>query len=251
MRNDDFKTKNHNANGAYDPWGKGPSDAKDQKLIEGPKRRLEDLRMLSSISLEFVKGFRAFYRVGPCATFFGSARFHEDHQYYKLARETARKIAQAGFSIMTGGGPGIMEAANRGAREVGARSIACNISLPHEQEPNQYLDFFVEFNHFFVRKVMLLRYSFAFIVFPGGFGTLDEVFETVTLIQTKKINNFPIVIMGTDFWQPMKNFIFDTLLANKTISNEDLDLIYFTDDPEDALAFISSRTQNKFGLENK
>lgn len=223
-----------------DRWGKESEDNKDQKLIEGPGRRMEDIRMLTSISLEFVKGFKAFYEVGPCATFFGSARFHNDHKYYDMARKTARLMSKAGFTIMTGGGPGIMEAANRGAKDVSGPSLGCNITLPHEQHPNKYLDIFVQFDHFFVRKVMLLRYSYAFIVLPGGFGTLDEVFETITLVQNKKISNFPIVMMGMDFWGPMKDFIFQTLLKNKTVSEEDLRLLYFTDDPQDALACVLS-----------
>lgn len=223
-----------------DRWGKESEDTKDQQLIEGPGRRMEDIRMLTSISLEFVKGFKAFSHVGPCATFFGSARFHDDHKYYDLARKTARLMSKAGFTIMTGGGPGIMEAANRGAKDVKGSSLGCNITLAHEQQPNKYLDIFVQFDHFFVRKVMLLRYSYAFIVLPGGFGTLDEVFETITLIQNKKISNFPIVMMGMDFWGPMKDFIFETLLKNKTISEEDLRLLYFTDNPQDALSCVLS-----------
>lgn len=236
--------------GEYDPWGKYSVDTKDRSLLSGPKRRLQDVRMLFSIAFEFVKGFRSLYKVGPCTTFFGSARFHSDHRYYELARETARLVAQSGFTIMTGGGPGIMEASNRGARDVKGRSIACNVTLPHEQKPNPYLDFSVEFSHFFIRKVMLLRYSYAFVVFPGGFGTLDEVFETITLVQTKKIDSFPIVLMGTEFWDPMKDFINHTLLKNRTISEEDLKLIYFTDDPEEALSCILSCTERRFGLKS-
>lgn len=232
--------KQQNNNGHFDQWGKNSIDTSDKRLIEGPKRRFNDLRMLSSISYEFVKGFRAFYKVGPCATFFGSARFHSNHYYYALARETARLVAQSGLTIMTGGGPGIMEAANRGAKDAHGRSVGCNITLPYEQAPNRYLDIFVEFNHFFIRKVMLLRYSNSFIVFPGGFGTLDEVFETITLVQTKKISYFPVVLMGTDFWAPMKNFLLDTLLKNKTISEEDLKMLYFSDDPEDVLEIIKA-----------
>ncbi|USN51973.1 MAG: TIGR00730 family Rossman fold protein [Myxococcales bacterium] len=207
--------------------------------------------MLMSISLEFVKGFRALYKVGPCTTFFGSARFHSSHRYYDLARETARLVAQSGYTIMTGGGPGIMEASNRGAKDVDGRSVACNVMLPHEQQPNPYLDLSVEFKHFFVRKVMLLRYSYAFVVFPGGFGTLDEVFETLTLEQTQKISNFPIVMMGTDFWKPMRDFIDNTLVKNRTIGKNDLDLIYYTDDPEEALSCILSCTEKRFGVKSK
>lgn len=234
--------------GQFNPWGKTSKDVKDKHLLEGPKRKMSDLKMLSSIAYEFVKGFRAFYKVGHCTTFFGSARFNSDHKYYQLARETARLVSQAGFTIMTGGGPGIMEAANRGAKDIGGRSVACNISLPHEQQPNPYLDTFVELDHFFIRKVMLLRYSTAFVVLPGGFGTLDEVFETITLVQTKKISDFPIILMGNGFWQPMKDFIFETLLKNRTISEEDLNMLHFTDEPEEALSCILSCVENRFGI---
>lgn len=246
----EFNQSKQDTNNKYDRWGKYcvETGSKDQKLIEGPGRRMEDIRILSSISLEFIKGFRAFYKIGPCVTFFGSARFRDDHKYYAMARDTAKLVANAGLTVMTGGGPGIMEAANRGAQEVGGRSVGCNITLPMEQGANPYLDTFVEFDHFFVRKVMLLRYSYAFVALPGGFGTLDEVFETITLIQNKKIKNFPIVMMGTDFWAPMKDFIFDTLLKNETISPEDLRLLYFTDDPADALSCILSCTEERFGL---
>lgn len=247
---DDANRSKESRNGNDDRWGKYSvqNDDKDKKLIEGPGRRLEDLRLLTSISLEFVKGFRAFFKVGPCVTFFGSARFKEDSKYYAMARHTAQLVARAGLTTMTGGGPGLMEACNRGAQEAGGASVGCNIALPLEQAPNAYLDSYVEFDHFFVRKVMLLRYSYAFVVMPGGFGTLDEVFETITLIQTKKIKNFPIVIMGTDYWGPMKDFIYGTLLKYRTISPEDLRLLYFTDDPEDALACILSCTEHRFGL---
>lgn len=231
-------------------WGKYciQSGKKDRKLTEGPQRKMEDLRMLISIVKEFIKGFRAFHKIGPSVTFFGSARFKHDHKYSKLAYETAQLISKAGLTVMTGGGPGIMAAANKGAYDIGGRSVGCNISLPHEQAPNPYVDLFVEFDHFFIRKVMLLRYSYAFIALPGGFGTLDEIFETITLVQNKKIKDFPIVMMGCDFWAPMKDFIFETLLKNKTISPEDLRLVYFTDEPEDALACILSCTEKRFGL---
>ncbi len=233
-----------------DRWGKKTPDTNDKRLIAGPNRRLEDIRALFHIAFEFIRGFRAFYKLGPCVTFFGSARFKSDHRYYELARKTAHLVAQSGLAIMTGGGPGIMEASNRGAKEAGGRSVACNITLPHEQKPNPYLDQFVEFDHFFIRKVMLLRYSHAFVVFPGGFGTLDEVFETITLVQSKKVQDFPIIMMGTEFWSPMKEFIVGTLLKNQTINEKDLNLLYFTDDPEDVLACILSYTEEHLGLKS-
>lgn len=229
----------------FDPWGKTCVDFTEWNLLEGKKTPLHDVRMLSKLVVEFLRGFHRFRNLRPCVTFFGSARFREGHQYYELARETAKLISRAGFTIMTGGGPGIMEAANRGAKEAGGTSVGCNIKLPSEQKPNDYLDHFVEFKHFYVRKVMLLKYSCAFVVFPGGFGTLDEVFETITLIQTKKIKNFPMVIMGTEYWQPLKNFIYETMLKNATIDQKDLQLVSFSDNPLDALAHIGIYAQEE------
>ncbi|MBL8760110.1 MAG: TIGR00730 family Rossman fold protein, partial [Phycisphaerae bacterium] len=168
----------------------------------------------------------------------GSARFSEDHPYYELARAVGRKVAELELTVMTGGGPGIMEAANRGAREAGGRSLGCNITLPKEQQPNPYLDKWIEFRYFFVRKVMLVKYSYAFVVLPGGFGTLDEVFETVTLIQTQKIRNFPIILMGVSFWTPMLDFLRRTMLAQGTIGHGDLDLLILTDSPDEAMEHI-------------
>lgn len=223
----------------YDPWGKSPADISEKLLIEGRRTPWHDMWRLAKIAWDFSKGFHAFRHLGPAITFFGSARFHEEHAYYTMARVTARLLARYGFSIMTGGGPGIMEAANRGAREVNGVSVACNITLPMEQNPNAYLDRFVEFNYFYVRKVMLMRYSCAYIGMPGGFGTLDEITEAITLMQTKKITAFPIVMMGVEYWQPFKDFVQKTLVHYQTISENDLNLIYFTDDPADALSYIA------------
>lgn len=176
--------------------------------------------------------------LGPCVTVFGSARFTEDHRYYKMARETGRLLAAAGYTVITGGGPGIMEAANRGAKDAGGRSIGCNISLPEEQKPNPYVDRFVQFDHFFVRKMMMIKLSSAFVLLPGGFGTLDEIFETVTLMQTGKIETMPIVVLGGEFWQTMRQFITESLLTEKTIGREDLDLIALADSPVDVVRLI-------------
>ncbi len=211
----------------------------DAHMLEGPRARLEELARVARISMEFIRGFRALHFVGPCVTVFGSARFEEDHRYYQLARETGCELAKAGLTVMTGGGPGVMEAANRGAKEGGGRSIGCNILLPHEQEHNPYLDKFVEFRYFFVRKVMLVKYSAAFVVCPGGFGTLDEVFETLTLIQTAKISQFPIVLMGVDFWTPLFDVIREQFLGEGTISPSDLDLVKLTDDPKEAASIAA------------
>ena len=170
----------------------------EKQLYAGPQSRWKELRFTFRILWEFIQGFRALHFVGPCVTIFGSARFKEGHTYYQLAREMGAAVSFLGFTVMTGGGPGIMEAANRGAQEAGGRSVGCNIRLPLEQEPNPYLDRFVTIDHFFVRKVMLFKYSYAFIMLPGGFGTMDEFFEALTLIQTGKIQNFPLVVMGTE-----------------------------------------------------
>lgn len=175
---------------------------------------------------------------GPCVTIFGSARFNEDHHYYQMARETAKQLGKNQYCIMTGGGPGIMEAANRGAKESGALSIGCNIELPAEQDPNPYLDHHTNFQHFFVRKVMLVKFSSAFVILPGGFGTMDEMFETLTLIQTGKSQAFPVVVMGLDYWEKLRSFVKDTMISDGTISIDDLDQVLMTDDAEEALNYI-------------
>jgi len=231
-------------------WGKHAGEPEVIRFLEGPqKRRVEFLRALR-IFWEFIKGFRFLHFVGPCVTVFGSARFKEDHPYYQLAREAGKLLAKSGFTIMTGGGPGIMEAANRGAKDAGGRSIGCNIVLPHEQKPNPYLDQFVDFKYFFVRKVMLVKYSYAFIIMPGGFGTLDEWFETATLIQTGKIHNFPIVLIGKSYWQPILDFI-KTMVTARTISQADYDRILVTDSPEEAAKAVTEVAMKQFGLSYK
>src|SRR5262245_43911314 len=200
------------------------------------------------IGWEFINGFRQLHFVGPCVTVFGSARFKEDHPYYQMGREVGAGLARAGFTVMTGGGPGIMEAANRGAKEAGGRSIGCNIELPQEQRPNPYLDRWVTFRYFFVRKVMLVKYSYAFIALPGGFGTLDEVFETATLIQTGKIREFPLVLMGRDYWQPLLDFFRDRLISEHTIDPVDSERILVTDSPEEAVKTVTDIAMGRFGL---
>lgn len=194
----------------------------------------EFLRVLR-IGAEFIRGFRALHFVGPCVTVFGSARTPEVDPHYQAARTIGARLAGAGFSVITGGGPGIMEAANRGAREAGGVSIGCNIELPMEQKPNPYLDRFVEFRYFFVRKVMLVKYSYGFIVLPGGFGTLDEIFETATLVQTRKIAGFPIILVGREYWSPLFDFMRDRLLTRGAIAPEDLDAFFLTDSAEEAV----------------
>lgn len=221
-------------------WGKAPPKGSEHALLKGPRLRRQELWTAIKIFVEFIRGFRRLHFIGPCVTVFGSARFEEDNEYYQLAREMGTKLAKAGYATMTGGGPGIMEAANRGAREGGGLSLGCNIELPMEQHPNPYLDRYIDFKYFFVRKLMLVKYSDAFIVMPGGFGTLDEVFETAVLIQTGKIEKFPIIVMGRDFWRPMNAFIQESLIAHGTIFPEAMDLIHVTDDPDEAIEIIAN-----------
>jgi uncharacterized protein (TIGR00730 family) len=229
-------------------WGKGTEQAEDGHFLEGPHSRARELRRLFRIGMDFIRGFRGLHFVGPCVTVFGSARFHEDHPYYEMAREMGRRLGRAGFTILTGGGPGIMEAANRGARDVGARSIGCNIILPKEQKPNPYLDRWMEFRYFFVRKVMLVKYSYAFVVFPGGFGTMDEIFECATLIQTGKIRDFPLILMGTEFWQPLQDFLCRGMVGEATILPADCDRLLFTDSLDEAMDRILTAATREFGL---
>jgi uncharacterized protein (TIGR00730 family) len=217
------------------------------KFLEGPQSRLQDFKFTVKVLREFIKGFRALHFVGPCVTVFGSARFKDGHPYYEKTEELAGRIAQMGFTIMTGGGPGIMEAANKGAKEVGGRSVGCNIILPVEQKHNPYLDRWVSIDFFFIRKILLIKYSYAFVVMPGGFGTLDEYFEALTLIQTKKISLFPIVIFDTAFHKDLIAHI-EKMKENGTISPEDKDLFLFTDSVEDAVNYIRDNTIKKFNL---
>jgi uncharacterized protein (TIGR00730 family) len=219
-------------------WRIGPGDPSVPDFLTGPKARLSEFARVVRIGAEFIRGFRALHFVGPCVTVFGSARFGETHPHYVLAREMGRRLAGLGMTTMTGGGPGIMEAANRGARDANGRSIGCNIVLPMEQKPNPYLDTFIEFRYFFVRKVMLVKYSYAFVVLPGGFGTLDELFEAVTLVQTRKISNFPVILMGEAYWKPLLDFLRGTLLKAGTISAPDLNLLTVTDSPDVAIGAI-------------
>jgi len=230
------------------PWGAGGGPPEVQQFLEGPQPRGFELARALRIFAELMRGFRALHFVGPCVSVFGSARFPDDHPCYALARDVGRALARAGFTVMTGGGPGIMEAANRGAREAGGRSIGCNIELPREQAPNAYLDQWITFRYFFVRKMMLVKYSYAFVALPGGFGTLDEIFETATLIQTGKIRDFPVVLMGVDFWRPLVDFMESRLIARGTIDPEDAARLIVTDSPEEAVAAITAAALGRFGL---
>ena len=217
------------------------------KFLQGPQSRWEELRFTVKTLIEFIRGFRALHFIGPCVTFFGSARFDENHEYYQMTRKAAGEVARLGFTVLTGGGQGLMEAANRGAKDVGGKSVGCNIVLPREQEPNAYLDKWVNIRYFFVRKTLLIKYSFAFIVVPGGFGTLDEFFEALTLTQTKKINQFPIIVFDRTYHKELLEHI-ELMKKKKTISNEDLSLILVTDSIDEALRFIKDQSIARYGL---
>jgi uncharacterized protein (TIGR00730 family) len=221
--------------------------ADDRYLLEGPHSRLGELLILLRAGRDFIRGFRTLHFVGPCVTVFGSARFREDNAYYGVAREVGRRVSQLGFTVMTGGGPGLMEAANRGARDNGGYSVGCNIELPFEQEANPYLDRWITCHYFFVRKVLLFKYSYAFVVLPGGLGTLDEMTEALTLIQTGKIRNFPVVLIGTDYWQPFLSLLKE-MIEFGTISETDLDLFLVTDNLDEAMAHLQTYAVDRFGL---
>ena len=216
----------------------GKVEGAEKLFLAGRRSREADLESAVKIFLEFLQGFESFDFDQPCVTVFGSSRFPEDHEYYILARDMGATLAKLGYAVMTGGGPGLMEAANRGAKDAGGYSVGCNIQLPREQVPNQYLDKFIEFEHFFVRKVMLVKYSSAFVVMPGGFGTLDEVFEVATLMQTGKLDRFPIVGLGGEFWTQLRKFARETMLKKGVISEEDLAFVQPVDSVEEALQYI-------------
>jgi uncharacterized protein (TIGR00730 family) len=216
----------------------GAGSPADEALLRRDNDLLKDFDRGFRMFQEFVTGCRTLHDIGPAVTVFGSARFREDHRHYRLARDLGQELARRGFAVMTGGGPGVMEAANRGAREGGALSIGCNILLPHEQQPNPYLDRSLDFDYFFVRKVMLVKYSVGFVLMPGGFGTLDEIFETVTLVQTGKIRHFPIVAMGREYWQGMLDFITETLFREGTALPGEVGRFIVTDSPGEAVDHI-------------
>lgn len=220
------------------------------RFLEGPQSRFRELKFAITTFFEFIRCFRKLHFIGPCITIFGSARFSEGHPYYEFTRRTAGEFARLGFTIMTGGGPGLMEAANRGAKEAGGRSVGCNIELPTEQVPNPYLDKWVQVRHFFVRKILLVKYSFAFVVMPGGFGTLDELFEALTLIQTGKIRNFPVIVFNKEYHATLLEHL-ARMKANGTLNDKDLELLVFTDDPEQARLFIMEQSIRRYGLKPK
>jgi uncharacterized protein (TIGR00730 family) len=226
----------------------GDQGVEEIPLLEGPRSRRFELKSAVRIFWELIRGFRILHFVGPCVTVFGSARFGEGHPAYEAGRAVGRGLARAGFTVMTGGGPGVMEAANRGAKEVGGTSVGCNIELPHEQQPNPYLDRSVTFRYFLVRKLMFVKYSYAFIALPGGFGTLDELFEVATLVQTGKVCDYPIVLVGLDYWGPLIAELRDKMLTAGAIDARDLASITLTDSPEEAVALVRDVGLRRFGL---
>ena len=224
---------------------KNKFSAEEKSFLSGPRARWKELKYTLGVVVQFIRGFRVLHFAGPCITVFGSARFPENHIYYQQAREISAQLAKLGFTIMTGGGPGIMEAANRGAKDVNGRSLGCNIVLPQEQSANLYLDKYVNIEYFFVRKELLRKYSKAFVVFPGGFGTLDEFFETITLIQTKKTEPFPLIIIGVEFHKHLIAHI-EYMVEIGTISHSDLNLILLTDCIDDAVEYIREYISDDF-----
>ena len=209
-------------------------------FISGRGSRSADVEAAVGMFLEILRGFERLNVPDPCVTVFGSARIPEGDPVYETARGLGRALAEAGYAVMTGGGPGLMEAANRGAKEAGGCSIGCNIRLPSEQKPNIYLDDFVEFKHFFIRKLMLVKYSSAFVILPGGYGTLDEAFEVATLIQTGKLKRFPVVVMNKDFYEPFEKLLRGAMSKARLIDEERLDIVLITDDPDEAVVWIKS-----------
>ncbi len=218
--------------------------------LEGPKSRGSELLFTIKVVKQFIRGFRKLHFVGPCVTVFGSARFLPGHDYYRMAEEMGRAIAKTGFTVMTGGGPGIMEAANKGAFETGGFSVGCNINLPREQAPNSYMHEWVTLDYFFVRKFLLLKYSYAFVVMPGGWGTMDELFETLTLVQTGMIHHFPVVLMGKSYYEPLIDYL-DFMLSQGTISAEDLKLVKLTDDPHEAMDHLAKYISEFYTIKKK
>jgi uncharacterized protein (TIGR00730 family) len=223
---------------------------KSHVYLDGPKSRGFELSFAFRVFWQFIHGFRKLHFIGPCITVFGSARFKEDHKFYKAAREFGKRISQLGFVTMTGGGPGIMEAANRGAYENGGISVGCNIQLPFEQKPNPYMNRSITFEHFFVRKVLLVKYSYAFIILPGGFGTMDEFFETLTLIQTKTITQFPMVLFGKEYYKELWD-VLEHMAANGSVSKEDLSLVLITDDVDEAMTHIRTYISENYKIKKR
>ncbi len=225
---------------------------KEQKLIEELKAQQGDMWRIFRILAEFIQGFDALADIGPAVTFFGSSKFSRRNKYYKLARKTAYMLGKEGFTIITGGGPGIMEAANRGAFDAGVTSVGLNIEIPQEEEHNPYQTISLKFKYFFVRKVMLLRYALAYVIFPGGFGTFDELFEAATLIQTERIFPFPVILFGRDYWSELYQFMRKKMIKTGTIDEKDLSIFHLTDEPQEVVSIIKEEVKTKLDiLENQ
>lgn len=222
----------------------------ESKFIKGPLSRFKELFFTFRVQFSFIKAFRKMHFIGPCVTVFGSARFEPDNTYYQQAEKVGAALANLGFAVMTGGGPGIMEAANKGAYEAGGYSVGCNIILPFEQKPNPYLHKWIDIRYFFVRKFLLIKYSYAFVVMPGGMGTLDELFESITLIQTKMIQNFPVVIFGSEYHKELCQHI-QIMAKEESISPEDMKLLFVTDSVEEMAEHIKTHSIEKFKLVKK
>lgn len=216
------------------------------KIIEELKLKQGDTWRVLKIMSEFVQGFDELVRVGPAITFFGSARTKENNKYYRLAYETAYVLGKLGYAIITGGGPGIMEAANRGAYDSGTLSVGLNIEIPREQHPNRYQNLSLKFDYFFVRKVMLLKYSLAYVIFPGGFGTFDELFEALTLIQTGKSHKFPLILFGSEYWNDLLDYMKRVMVKFGTIDEEDLNLMRVVDEPGQVVKIVYERSKEKY-----
>lgn len=221
--------------------------AAESQFLEGPRSRIREFFFTIRVQISFIRAFRRMHFIGPCVTVFGSARFEPDNPYYQQAVNVGQALARLGFTVMTGGGPGIMEAANKGAYEAGGYSVGCNIILPFEQQPNAYLHRWINIPYFFVRKFLLMKYSYAFVVMPGGIGTLDELFESLTLIQTKMIANFPVVIMGKDYHKELYEHI-QLMARNESISAEDMNLLFITDSVDEMVAHIQTHAIKRFNL---
>lgn len=228
----------------------GPFVLSPSEYLDGPKSRSNELTFTLSVVVQFIRGFRKLHFIGPTVTIFGSARFKPDNEYYQMAERAGARVAKMGFAVMTGGGPGIMEAANKGAYEAGGLSIGCNIKLPHEQVGNAYMHEWVTFDYFFVRKFLLLKYSYAFIVLPGGWGTMDELFETLTLVQTGMIHHFPVVLMGKEYYAELVKYL-EFMVEEGTISATDLNYIKITDDPDEAAGFIQAYVMEHYTIKKR
>lgn len=224
--------------------------SEERAFLDGPRNRFKELRFTFKVQYHFIRAFRKLHFIGPCVTVFGSARFDNNNPYYQKAEEVGKALSGLGFAVMTGGGPGIMEAANKGAFENNGYSVGCNIILPHEQEANPYLHKWIDIPYFFVRKFLLLKYSYAFIVMPGGIGTLDELFEAMTLIQTKIILHFPVVLFGKEYHKELYEHI-QIMAENESISQEDMELLFLTDSVEEMVRHLKVHAVKEFGLVKK